>query len=649
MKNLYFRLMLSALASLMVSLPLCAQIVQGSCGPNITYSLNRGNGWITLTGTGDMIDNDYAEEIPWHAYRSEIKTVSINDGITDVAIGAFQDCPNLTSCSLPETMVSINAYAFQNCPQLDDIDLPASIRYIGQGAFSGCSALSQITAQMNPPCSFGVGAFDGIAATAQLFIPFDARAAYIQTGWTTEVFGGGLIEEAQVVGDFYYWLNTATHEAILSKAPDQEEVVVPERIEYRGQTYIVTAIAGTAFMFKQNIRSVTLPRTVRHIPPAAFYYCYGLASVHLPENLETIGNKSFAGKINLTSLTIPKTVTSIGDEAFAGCTGLHELKFLGGPETIGAGAFLNCTSLTEMTIPEGVARIDSAAFRGCLTISRVELPTSIDSIGAQAFYGCSSLMIVICGMEQPCSYGTDAFSNIYSTSYLYVPKGTTALYNRAGWKTKMKGGDFTHMTEERIRIDGIYYELSGLSGGEYVAFVESGMSEYKDSIVIPETVTYRDRTYTVTTIDELAFADSPLTYVSIPATVTEIFAAAFHGCNTLATVVSLSTSPYSMSANPTMFTGIADNCTLYVPAATRQAYIAAGWKETQQGGNFEKIIEMGDANGDGGISITDVGLMIDCILGTTPAGFYPIAADVNRDGGVSITDVGLVVDSILAQ
>ena len=56
----------------------------------------------------------------------------------------------------------------------------------------------------------------------------------------------------------------------------------------------------------------------------------------------------------------------------------------------------------------------------------------------------------------------------------------------------------------------------------------------------------------------------------------------------------------------------------------------------------------GDVNHDFAVSITDVGLMIDCILGSNPQNFDADAADMNDDGSVTITDVGLVIDLILS-
>lgn len=57
---------------------------------------------------------------------------------------------------------------------------------------------------------------------------------------------------------------------------------------------------------------------------------------------------------------------------------------------------------------------------------------------------------------------------------------------------------------------------------------------------------------------------------------------------------------------------------------------------------------LGDVNGDGKVSVTDVGMMISYILQTNPAGFNKDAADMNGDGKVSVTDVGLAITKILS-
>lgn len=75
------------------------------------------------------------------------------------------------------------------------------------------------------------------------------------------------------------------------------------------------------------------------------------------------------------------------------------------------------------------------------------------------------------------------------------------------------------------------------------------------------------------------------------------------------------------------------------------------WNPDDPEGSGEDVenTKPGDVNRDGEVTITDVGMMIDYILGKNPDNFYFTAADVNSDNAVTITDVGLVIDIILTQ
>jgi hypothetical protein len=55
---------------------------------------------------------------------------------------------------------------------------------------------------------------------------------------------------------------------------------------------------------------------------------------------------------------------------------------------------------------------------------------------------------------------------------------------------------------------------------------------------------------------------------------------------------------------------------------------------------------LGDANGDGKITISDAVLIISCVVGENPLGFNLTNADVNKDGNVTIADAVKVIDMI---
>jgi hypothetical protein len=58
---------------------------------------------------------------------------------------------------------------------------------------------------------------------------------------------------------------------------------------------------------------------------------------------------------------------------------------------------------------------------------------------------------------------------------------------------------------------------------------------------------------------------------------------------------------------------------------------------------------MGDVNGDGRVSVTDVISMNSYILEEEPAQFIRKVADLNSDGKVTITDMVMVIDIILGR
>ena len=82
-------------------------------------------------------------------------------------------------------------------------------------------------------------------------------------------------------------------------------------------------------------------------------------------------------------------------------------------------------------------------------------------------------------------------------------------------------------------VDGIYYNR--LSTDELG--VTSGTSKYTGDIVIPETVTYKDKVFKVTQITANAFKSCIITSVSIPQSVTTIGSSAFSGCSSLFSIV----------------------------------------------------------------------------------------------------------------
>jgi hypothetical protein len=61
----------------------------------------------------------------------------------------------------------------------------------------------------------------------------------------------------------------------------------------------------------------------------AFYACYSLASITIPNSVTSIGDDAFADCTGLTSVTIPNSVINIGESVFRHCTSLTSVTFQG--------------------------------------------------------------------------------------------------------------------------------------------------------------------------------------------------------------------------------------------------------------------------------------------------------------------------------
>ena len=86
-------------------------------GDNVTWSLDTTKDILRITGTGKM-DFYAIGSAPWYEYRSDIKTLIMDDAITNVGQCAFYGCTSLTAVTEIPASVTNMSYAFAGCTAL---------------------------------------------------------------------------------------------------------------------------------------------------------------------------------------------------------------------------------------------------------------------------------------------------------------------------------------------------------------------------------------------------------------------------------------------------------------------------------------------------------------------------------------------------
>ena len=94
----------------------------GKCGTNVSWEFHSKDSTLTIRGTGSLADYSSVFS-PWYSFRSLIKSVTIENGVTSIEKNIFSGCTNLKFITVPETVISIEKNAFESCINLTEINI----------------------------------------------------------------------------------------------------------------------------------------------------------------------------------------------------------------------------------------------------------------------------------------------------------------------------------------------------------------------------------------------------------------------------------------------------------------------------------------------------------------------------------------------
>lgn len=223
--------------------------------------------------------------IPNRAFSNNrsLATVAIDEGsqMTEIGMGAFRGCRDLTSISIPGTVTTIGSNAFVNT-RLETLVLPTSLAVLGDGAFQEISTLTTVT-----------GWPENMTTIPNSLFKNDAQLDFSLPEQITEI-GNNAFEGCASI----------------------------ESVDLSN----VTSLGTYVFYNCSGLESVMFNQTMTILPQNTFANCTNLTEITLPETLTTIGTYSLANT-GISSIDIPENVTSLAQNVFRNCEHLTTITF----------------------------------------------------------------------------------------------------------------------------------------------------------------------------------------------------------------------------------------------------------------------------------------------------------------------------------
>ena len=382
MKTAFKKSLAIVLAAVMLlcALPFTASATtySGTCGDNLTWSLDTSTGVLNITGTGAMYRYNFSNMPEFLNYS--ISAVTIENGVTSIGSYAFFDCVQMKSVSIPGSVETIGGWAFANCDNLESIIIPYGVKLISNGAFYDCDTLKSVT----------------ISATVTQIREYSFSSC-------------DMLENITVDSENQYFSND-NYGVLFNK--DKSNLL--------------------NYPIGNTRTSYEIPDSVKTVEDEAFGGCTNLERILIPASVTRLGEGPFVRCEKLEEIIVNSDNTVYSSDEYGVLFSKDKTVLVQYP----AG-----NTRENYTIPDGVERIGYCAFFTSSDLTDVIIPDSLTIILESAFSYCDGLTnvyytgtenewneILIGDFNDPLKNANIHFKDISDDAVIPAPSQTTIKY-----------------------------------------------------------------------------------------------------------------------------------------------------------------------------------------------------------------------------
>lgn len=201
-------------------------------------------------------------------------------------------------------------------------------------------------------------------------------------------YGTAMASDFVTVDGFKFLVDTDKDEATLLPNNYSGEVVIPEKVAWKGMDYPVVAFSDQCF-YNSGVSAVKIPGTVVKLGESCFEKSR-IQSIIIPSSVTTLGKNCFSQCNLLCDVILPNSISAISSCCFSNCNSLVTIKIPSSVTSLGAGAF-SFSGIHNIELPKSITDLEAYCFSNCENLESIRLPKSLVRIGTQAFEECTNL------------------------------------------------------------------------------------------------------------------------------------------------------------------------------------------------------------------------------------------------------------------